>query len=62
MKQHNPHFLFKFPGQPGIYDFSEVREMHIPKNTRIEVTEIKGPGLSRGIGRMTFAAVVAKFR
>jgi len=54
-------FLFRIPGQHGMYDFDEIRGMHLPRGKMIEVTECMKPGQSRGVGSMSIATILSKF-
>ncbi len=54
-------FLFRIPGQHGMYDFEELREMRLPQNKRIEVTERMKQDQSRSVGSMSVAAILSKF-
>lgn len=61
MKPHR-YFLFKLPGQPGMYDFSEVRDMRLPSKTNVGVYQIKDSVTSTRLGKMKLSVALAKFR
>lgn len=54
-------FLFRVPGQHGMYDFDEIRNMNLPRRTNLAVTEVMKQHHSRDIGKMTVAAILSKF-
>jgi hypothetical protein len=54
-------FLFRIPGQDGMYDFSEVQKMRLNKNTILSGTEVIGQNRSRYIGKMRLSSVLSKF-
>lgn len=54
-------FLFRIPGYHGMYDFDEIREMHLDKAKCLSVTEVMKQNKSRDIGKMSVAAILSKF-
>ncbi len=62
MRYQKPSFLFKRPGQPGIYDFEQVRNLNVNRNTMLEVIEVERQSFSRKVGYMNLASVLAKFK
>jgi hypothetical protein len=54
-------FLFRVPGYHGMYDFGEIKDMELSSTKKLAVTEIMKPNHSRDIGKMTVAAILAKF-
>lgn len=55
------NFLFRIPGQHGMYDFDEIRTMNVRKNASIGVVEITKQNHSRNVGNMSIAAILSKF-
>jgi len=54
-------FLFRVPGQHGMYDFNEIKAMRLPRNKNLTVTEIMKQHHSRDVGKMSVAAILSKF-
>lgn len=44
-----------------MYDFDEIREMHLDKAKCLSVTEVMKQNKSRDIGKMSVAAILSKF-
>jgi len=55
------NFLFRVPGQHGMYDFSEIKRMNLSKMKCLEVKEMEKQNCERTVGWMSVEAILAKF-